>query len=159
MVLCRQVDVDVRSAAASLYFFSLVVHFGSVSGSSALFVGRLRTAMELLTPASASEKAEVRERVRADCWALDVEYASAVVPAIASTVMIPIAMTSAIPRSQSTRRRSHRRMPSPSALGRRSSSLERVSATRAVAQHDVVLQLVELDGLRRLDVDREVDAK
>src|SRR5262245_11767508 len=129
--------------------------------------------------------------------------------------MIPIAMTSAIPRSESTRRRSHRRMPSPSALGRRSSSLERVSGgfggtalvagarrsfrgkdagsartwkvrarlrtqhrgeqsvpaaqllvreslllgARAVAQDDVVLQLVELDGLRRLDVDREVDAE
>src|SRR5262249_54166913 len=73
IVLWRQVDVDVRSAAASLYFFSLFVHFGSVSGSSALFVGRLRTAIELLTPASASENADVRERVWADCWALEVE--------------------------------------------------------------------------------------
>jgi hypothetical protein len=73
IVLCRQPEVDVRSAAASLYFFSLFVHFGSVSGSRALLVGRLRTAIELLTPASASENAEVRERAWVDCWALEVE--------------------------------------------------------------------------------------
>src|SRR5262245_3414714 len=73
--------------------------------------------------------------------------------------MIPIAMTRAIPRSERTRRRSHRRMASPSALTCRSSSLERVSGTGAVAQHDVVPQLVELNGLRGLDVDREVDAE
>ena len=39
------------------YFVSLVVHLFSVSASSALFVGRFRTAIELLTPASASENA------------------------------------------------------------------------------------------------------
>jgi hypothetical protein len=73
IVECLQVEVDVRSAEASLYFFSLFVHFGSVSGSSALLVGRFSTDIELLIPASASAKAEVLERVCADCCALDVE--------------------------------------------------------------------------------------
>ena len=66
IVLCIQVEVFVRSAAASLYFFSLFVHFGSVSGSSALFVGRLRTDITLLIPASASVNALCREPL---CWA------------------------------------------------------------------------------------------
>ena len=39
------------------YFVSLLVHLFSVSASSALFVGRFRTAIESLMPASASENA------------------------------------------------------------------------------------------------------
>ena len=46
------------------------VHFGSTSGSSALFVGRSRIAIELLIPDSASEKAFPRERV----WYAWVEF-------------------------------------------------------------------------------------
>jgi hypothetical protein len=66
IVLCLQVEVSVRSAAGSLYFFSLLVHFGSVSGSSALFVGRFSTAIRLLMPASASVNALCLEPL---CWA------------------------------------------------------------------------------------------
>jgi hypothetical protein len=55
-VLRIQVDTDVRAASDAVYFFSLVVHCGRVSGSRALFVGRLRTYIALLMPASASEK-------------------------------------------------------------------------------------------------------
>ena len=66
IVLCLQLEVFVRSAAGSLYFFSLLVHFGSVSGSSALFVGRFSTAMTLLMPPSASANALCLEPL---CWA------------------------------------------------------------------------------------------
>src|SRR5689334_22668221 len=82
---------------------------------------------------------------------------------MASTVVMPIAITSAIPRSQRTKRRqSRRRMLEPSARRRpRCVPQTRISGlgARAVAQDDVVLELVELDGLGRLDVDRKVDAE
>ena len=53
-------------AVGSEYLVLLLVHFGSVSGSSALFVGKLRIDMLLLIPASASENALWR-----DCAWLD----------------------------------------------------------------------------------------
>ena len=57
------VEVEVWIAVGSVYFVAFVVHFGSVSGSRALFVGRFRIAMELFTPDSARSKALDRELV------------------------------------------------------------------------------------------------
>ena len=70
---CSQVEVDVLSALASEYLVPLLVHFGSVSGSSALFVGRFRMDIALLMPASASENALCRELLCWDSCAPDVE--------------------------------------------------------------------------------------
>src|SRR3954468_20908306 len=67
IVVCFQVDVAVRVAAGSVYFFSFVVHLGRVSGSSALFVGTVRIDIELFIPASASAKADCRVFVCAAC--------------------------------------------------------------------------------------------
>ena len=54
------------------YFVSLLVHLFSVSGSRALLVGRFRTAIALLMPASASENAFCRELLCWDSCALEV---------------------------------------------------------------------------------------
>src|SRR5439155_22961522 len=88
----------------------LVVHFGSRSGSRALFVVRFSTDSELLIPASASEKALCLEPVCAASVVFDVEYIIAVVPTIPSTMVIPSAITSAIPRSDRNRTRRRNRM-------------------------------------------------
>src|SRR6266566_7296590 len=83
---------------------------------------------------------------------------------MASTVVIPIAITSASPRSfRINRMPSHRRMfrasaPNTSAGVPRTKDLLWARA-RAVAQHDVVDELIALDGLRRPDVDRDVDVQ
>ncbi len=107
---CSQVDVEVRCAVGSEYFVSFEVQGGSVIWSRALFVSRLRTAIVLLIPDSASENALCRDRLCAVSFAPEVEYAIAVVPAISITAVIPTAITSAIPRSLDNRRRSRRRM-------------------------------------------------
>ena len=98
-VLWRQVEVEVRCAVGSEYFVWLLVQAGSVSWSSALFVGRLRTAIELLIPDSAIEKALWRDRLWTDSFDAEVEAAIAVAPAISKTAAIPTAITRAIPRS------------------------------------------------------------
>ena len=61
----RQLEMLVGFEPAVPYFVSLVVHLFSVSGSSALFVGRFSTAIELLMPASASVNAFCRAPL---CW-------------------------------------------------------------------------------------------
>ena len=67
------VDTEVRTAPLAVYFMSLVVHLGRVSGSRALFVDRLRTAIALLIPASASEKVLCLARLWVAWVALEVE--------------------------------------------------------------------------------------
>src|SRR5580765_328552 len=100
----RQVDSATGAEPGVPYFVSFDVHLFSTSGSSALLVGTLSTAIALLIPASASENASERERDWVACCADDVEYMTAVVPAMLSTAMIPIAITRAIPRSDPTTR-------------------------------------------------------
>ena len=70
---CRQVETLVGVEPAVPYLVSLLVHLCSVSGSSALFVGRFRTAIALLMPASASENAFCREPLCCDSCAPEVE--------------------------------------------------------------------------------------
>jgi hypothetical protein len=93
------VVVEVRTAAGSEYFVPFVVQAGSVRWSIALFAGRFSTESASLIPASASAEALCRWRLWfASVW-FEVAYATAVVAAINSTVLMPIAMTSASPRS------------------------------------------------------------
>src|SRR3954469_9710326 len=69
----RHPDTLVGFKPAVPSFVSLLVHLFNVSGSSALFVGRFRTAMALLIPASASENAFWREPLCCASCAPDVE--------------------------------------------------------------------------------------
>src|ERR1051325_704621 len=108
-MMCSHVEVEVRCAVGSEYLVWLLVQAGSVSWSSALFVARLRTAIELLIPDSAIEKALWRERLCTDSFDADVEAAIAVAPAISKTAAIPTAITRAIPRSSESRRQRRRR--------------------------------------------------
>src|SRR4051794_32244283 len=81
-------------------------------------------------------------------------------PLVSRTAEIPIAMIKAMPRSWRSRSRI-RRMP-PLSTGSRARPESRPSngvlRARAVAEHDVVLELVQLRRLGRLHVHREVDA-
>src|SRR3954469_13284208 len=82
----------------------VVWHFGRMSWWSELFVGRFSTAYVLFIPASAASKAVKRDLLNDEVRWPALVYWMTVTTMIEQTVSIPIAITSAIPRSSSRTR-------------------------------------------------------
>src|SRR3954469_18040268 len=82
----------------------VVWHFGRMSWWSELFVGRFSTAYVLFIPASAASKAVNRDLLKEEVRWPALVYWMTVTTMIEQTVSIPIAITSAIPRSSSRTR-------------------------------------------------------